>query len=138
MNESNDRVIELAKQARLRAVAPFSKFLVGAAVQTDQGKLYSGCNVESASYGSTICAERVAIWKAISEGERNFTKLAVVTDSDLLTPPCGACRQAIWEFCKDATIVLANLRGDREEWRITELLPRAFDATFLKDSGRGH
>jgi cytidine deaminase len=115
-------------------VAPFSGFLVGAAVRTEEGKVYSGCNVESASYGLTVCAERVAIWKALSEGERQFAELAVVADTEALTPPCGTCRQIIWEFCKNATIVLANLRGEKEVVSVKDLLPRAFDARFLKGS----
>ena len=134
MSEDNlPELIEIAKRARLRSVAPFSSFLVGAAVRTKEGKVYTGCNVESASYGLTVCAERVAIWKALSEGERDFTELAVVADTESLTPPCGTCRQIIWEFCKQATIVLANLRGDNQIVSIAELLPRAFDARFLKD-----
>jgi len=126
-------LIEAAKRARLQSVAPFSKFLVGAAVRTENGKVYTGCNVESASYGLTVCAERVAIWKALSEGERQFTELAVVADTDSLTPPCGTCRQIIWEFCKHARIVLANLQGKTEAVSIVDLLPRAFDARFLKE-----
>lgn len=126
-------LIERATEARLQSVAPFSNFLVGAAVRTENGKVYTGCNVESASYGLTVCAERVAIWKALSEGERRLTELAVVADTESLTPPCGTCRQIIWEFAKHATIVLANLRGQRETVSITELLPRAFDARFLKE-----
>ena len=132
-DDSLSDLIEIATHARLQSVAPFSSFMVGAAVKTVGGKVYTGCNVESASYGLTVCAERVAIWKALSEGERNFTELAVVADTDSLTPPCGTCRQIIWEFCKKATIVLANLRGDREIVSIGDLLPRAFDARFLKD-----
>lgn len=133
MSEHNfDPLIEAATAARLQSVAPFSNFLVGAAVRTAEGKVYIGCNVESASYGLTVCAERVAIWKALSEGERQFTELAVVTDTETLTPPCGTCRQIIWEFCKNATIVLANLKGDTEIVSIKELLPRAFDARFLR------
>ena len=124
-------LIEAATEARLQSVAPFSNFLVGAAVRTAAGKVYIGCNIESASYGLTVCAERVAIWKALSEGERDFTELAVVADTATLTPPCGTCRQIIWEFCKHATIVLANLRGETEIVSIKELLPRAFDARFL-------
>lgn len=124
-------LIEAATEARLQSVAPFSSFLVGAAVRTAAGKVYVGCNIESASYGLTVCAERVAIWKALSEGERDFTELAVVADTETLTPPCGTCRQIIWEFCKHATIVLANLRGETEIVSIKELLPRAFDARFL-------
>jgi cytidine deaminase len=126
-------LIERATEARLQSVAPFSNFLVGAAVRAENGKVYTGCNVESASYGLTVCAERVAIWKALSEGERRFTELAVVADTESLTPPCGTCRQIIWEFAKHATIVLANLRGQRETVSIKELLPRAFDARFLKE-----
>ena len=132
-NDSLSDLIKIATRARLQSVAPFSSFLVGAAVRTGEGKVYTGCNVESASYGLTVCAERVAIWKALSEGERNFTELAVVADTDSLTPPCGTCRQIIWEFCKKATIVLANLQGDHEIVSIGGLLPRAFDARFLKD-----
>ncbi|MGI8919966.1 MAG: cytidine deaminase [Pyrinomonadaceae bacterium] len=124
-------LIEAATAARLQSVAPFSNFLVGAALRTAAGKVYIGCNIESASYGLTVCAERVAIWKALSEGERDFTELAVVADTETLTPPCGTCRQIIWEFCKHATIVLANLRGQTEIVSIRELLPRAFDARFL-------
>ena len=132
MNEHNfPPLIESAKKARLQSIAPFSNFLVGAAVRTAGGKVYIGCNVESASYGLTVCAERVAIWKALSEGEREFTELAVVADTGTLTPPCGTCRQIIWEFCKHATIVLANLNGQTEIVSIKDLLPRAFDARFL-------
>lgn len=134
--DSLQPLIEAATRARLQSVAPFSEFLVGAAVRTENGKVYIGCNIESASYGLTVCAERVAIWKALSEGERNFTELAVVADTESLTPPCGTCRQIIWEFCKNATIVLANLRGQSETVFIRELLPRAFDARFLKEAGR--
>ena len=131
--ESLQSLIETATNARLQSVAPFSNFLVGAAVRTENGKVYTGCNVESASYGLTVCAERVAIWKALSEGERQFTELAVVADTESLTPPCGTCRQIIWEFAKHATIVLANLRGQRETVSIKDLLPRAFDARYLKE-----
>ena len=136
MSEDNQTLIEAATAARVRSVAPFSHFLVGAALQTKDGKVFTGCNVESASYGLTVCAERVAIWKALSEGERDFTRLAIVTDTEQLTPPCGTCRQIIWEFCKHATIVLANLRGLEGELQIADLLPRAFDARFLKEVGR--
>jgi cytidine deaminase len=125
------QLIEAAKQARSYSVAPFSNFLVGAAVRTEDGKIYTGCNVESASYGLTVCAERVAIWKALSEGERNFTELAVVADTETLTPPCGTCRQIIWEFARNADIVFANLQGESEVFHVADLLPRAFDARFL-------
>jgi len=135
LSEDFRPLIEAALQARLRSVAPFSNFRVGAAVRTESGKLYTGCNVESASYGLTVCAERVAIWKALSEGERDFTSLAVVADTDSLTPPCGTCRQIIWEFAKGAKIVFANLKGDTEIFEVVDLLPRAFDARFLKAGG---
>ena len=124
-------LVETAKAARLLSVAPFSNFLVGAAVKTEDGTVYTGCNIESASYGLTVCGERVAIWKALSEGDKHFTELAIVADTETLTPPCGTCRQIIWEFCRDATIILANLKGESQIVYIRELLPRAFDARFL-------
>jgi cytidine deaminase len=127
------QLIDAAQQARMHSVAPFSNFQVGAAVRTEDGKIYTGCNVESASYGLTVCAERVAIWKALSEGERNFTELAVVADTETLTPPCGTCRQIIWEFARNADIVFANLQGESEVFHVADLLPRAFDARFLKN-----
>ena len=136
MSAAENELIETATAARLKSVAPFSNFLVGAALQTSDGKVFTGSNVESASYGLTVCAERVAIWKALSEGDRDFTNLVIVADTEQLTPPCGTCRQIIWEFCKNAKIVLANLRGEREELTIKELLPRAFDARFLKGASR--
>jgi cytidine deaminase len=135
-DSDNQQLIETATAARLQSVAPFSNFLVGAALETKAGKVYTGCNIESASYGLTVCAERVAIWKALSEGERDFTNLVVVADTETLTPPCGTCRQIIWEFAKHARITLANLRGQREEVSIKDLLPRAFDVRFLKEASR--
>lgn len=109
----------------------FSKFKVGAAVQDAAGRIHTGCNVENATYGLTVCAERVAIVKAISEGSRRFVRVAVVADTDELTPPCGACRQILWEFCGDVEIVLSNLAGKTETLRLGALFPRAFDASFL-------
>jgi cytidine deaminase len=129
-----ESLVEIATKARNCSLAPFSNFLVGAALRTEAGKIYTGCNIESASYGLTVCAERVAIWKALSECERDFTDLVVVVDTEQLTPPCGTCRQIIWEYCKHAKITLANLRGQRQEVNIGDLLPRAFDARFLKDA----
>ena len=134
--KNSESLIEVAKQARQQAVAPFSNFQVGAAVRTEDGKVFTGCNIESASYGLTVCAERVAIWKALSEGERNFTELAVVADTETLTPPCGTCRQIIWEFARGAKIIFANLDGKTETFEIADLLPRAFDARFLKSNVR--
>lgn len=129
------RLIESATNARQCALARYSNFCVGAALESEGGAVYTGCNVESAAYEQTICAERVAIWKALSEGERKFTHLAVVVDTERLTPPCGACRQVIWEFCGDIPVTLANLRGDTETFQMKELLPHPFDAGFLEESG---
>jgi cytidine deaminase len=126
-----DALIAAAVAARENAHAAFSKFKVGAAVQDDTGRIHTGCNVENATYGLTVCAERVAIFKAISEGARRFTRVAVVADTETLTPPCGACRQILWEFCGDVEIVLSNLTGKTETMRLATLFPRAFDASFL-------
>jgi cytidine deaminase len=131
-----DNLVEIATRARTCSLAPFSNFLVGAALRTEAGKIYTGCNIESASYGLTVCAERVAIWKALSECERDFTDLVIVVDTEQLTPPCGTCRQIIWEYCKHAKITLANLRGQSEVVDIRELLPKAFDARFLQNAMR--
>lgn len=131
METTEKELIETARRARERAHAPFSRFRVGAALAAEEGEVYTGCNIENASYGLTMCAERVAIFKAISEGAKTFTRLAVVADTDALTPPCGPCRQIIWEFCGDIPVVMSNLEGRAETVRMSELLPRAFDAGFL-------
>jgi cytidine deaminase len=130
--EETEELIKAAQDVREKAYAPYSDFKVGAAVRTKEGKIYTGCNVESASYGLTVCAERVAIWKAVSEGEKEFTHVAVVADTQELTPPCGVCRQIIWEFCGDIPITFANLNDKNETLQMKELLPRAFDTKFLK------
>lgn len=127
----HDLLIAAAKQARENAHAPYSNFRVGAALRSSSGRIFSGCNVENATYGLTVCAERVAIFKAISEGERGFSAIAVVTDTDALTPPCGACRQLIWEFCGDVAVTMANLGGQRETVQMRELFPRPFDDSNL-------
>ena len=129
---NKEKLIEAAQEARERAFAPYSNFKVGAAVETVDGEIFIGCNIESASYGLTVCAERVAIWKAVSEGKMNFKTIAVVVDTEELTPPCGVCRQIIWEFCHDIPVILANLKGKSEVVQMRELLPRAFDTKFLK------
>src|ERR1700693_1601978 len=126
-----DALILAAKQARENAHAPFSDFRVGAAVRANSGRTYTGCNIENASYGLTCCAERVAIFKALSEGERGFDAIAVVTETDTLTPPCGACRQIIWEFCGDVPVIMANLKGKVLQEKMSSLLLRAFDSSFL-------
>jgi cytidine deaminase len=126
-----EALIAAAKHARENAHAKFSNFKVGAGLRANSGKIYGGCNVENATYGLTVCAERVAIFKAISEGERKFDAIAVVTDTDALTPPCGACRQLIWEFCGDVPVVMTNLKGKVEVMRMRELFPKPFDASNL-------
>ncbi len=125
------RLIAKARRARLKAFAPFSKFKVGAAVETPRGRVYTGANVENASYGLTLCAERVAILHAVAQGERRFRRLAVVADTNRLTPPCGACRQIIWEFCGDVEVILGNLKGQSAVHRMSALLPLPFDASLL-------
>jgi cytidine deaminase len=132
MTHSDRELIDAATAVRENAYAPFSDFRVGAALETDDGEVISGCNVESASYGLTVCAERVAIWKAISQGKRKIKQIAVVADTEELTPPCGVCRQIIWEFGGDIPVILANLKGKIEVVQMSELLPRAFDTKFLK------
>lgn len=129
---NKEKLIEAANEARERAFAPYSNFKVGAALETADGEIFIGCNIESASYGLTVCAERVAIWKAISEGKKKFTSIAVTVDTEDLTPPCGVCRQIIWEFCGDIPVILTNLKGKSETVQMKELLPRAFDSKFLK------
>ena len=126
-----NKLIEAAFAAREHAHAPFSKFKVGAALEDDSGHIFTGCNVENATYGLTICAERVAVFKAISEGALKFKRIAVAADTDALTPPCGACRQILWEFCGDVEITLANLSGRTEVLKLGDLFPRPFDASFL-------
>jgi cytidine deaminase len=127
----HDALIAAARAAREYAHAPYSNFRVGAAVRAKSGRIFTGCNVENATYGLTLCAERVAVFKAISEGERGFDAVAVVADTDTLTPPCGSCRQILWEFCGDAEVVLANLNGKVERYRMSALFPKPFDHSFL-------
>lgn len=132
MESNNKELVEAATRVRENAYAPFSKFKVGAALETDDGQIIVGSNVESASYGLTVCAERVAVWNAISQGKRKITRIAVVADTEDLTPPCGVCRQIIWEFGGDIPVIFANLKGDVETVQMKDLLPRAFDTKFLK------
>src|ERR1051325_3602177 len=115
-----------ALAARENAHAPFSKFRVGAALEDDTGRIHTGCNVENATLGLTICAERVAVFKAISEGVKpgQFRRVAIAADTDTLTPPCGACRQILWEFCGDLEIVMVNPRGKTETYRLQQLFPK--------------
>jgi cytidine deaminase len=124
-------LVMAARQAREHAVADFSNFKVGAALLTSSGDVVTGCNVENASYGLTMCAERVAIFKALSEGHRSFTSIVIVADTEDPTPPCGACRQIIWEFCGDVEVTLANLQQVTKTLRRTDLVPLPFDKRLL-------
>src|SRR5579862_5921797 len=126
-----DPLLEAALRARANAHAPFSRFQVGAALEEESGRIFTGCNVENATYGLTLCAERVAVFKAISEGARKFRRIVVAADTDTLTPPCGACRQILWEFCGDVPITLVNLTGKTETYQLKDLFPKPFDVSFL-------
>lgn len=128
---NRDPLIEAALAVRKNAHAPYSHFQVGAAVEDESGRIHTGCNVENATYGLTVCAERIAVFKAISEGARKFKRIAVAADTHVLTPPCGACRQILWEFCGDVELVLVNLQNKTEIFRLKDLFPRPFDASFI-------
>ena len=131
MSVSESHLVDAARAARERAIAPYSKFRVGAALAARDGRIFTGCNVENASYGLTVCAERVALLKALSEGVRDFTALVVVADTDAPTPPCGACRQLLWEYCGDIPVTLANLDAVTAHHAFRELLPFPFDGRLL-------
>jgi cytidine deaminase len=126
-----DRLIQAAREVRERAHAPYSGFKVGAAIEDEHGRVFTGCNVENASYGLSVCAETAAVLKAISEGAAKLKRIAVVADSNTLTPPCGACRQILWEFCGDAELTMANLSDKAETVLMKQIFPRPFDASFL-------
>jgi cytidine deaminase len=128
---ASDALIAAALAARENAFAPYSKFRVGAAIEDTGGRIHTGCNVENSTYGLTVCAERVALLKAVSEGVRKFRRVAIAADTDRLTPPCGACRQILWEFCGDIEIVLVNPRGKTETHRLKDLFPKPFDVSYL-------
>jgi cytidine deaminase len=124
-------LIDSARRARERAVAPYSTFKVGAALETDDGIVVTGCNIENSTYGLTVCAERVAVFKAVSEGQRRFTRIAIVADTTEPTPPCGPCRQILWEFCGNIEVILANLQQETGRYRLADLLPLPFDQRLL-------
>ena len=129
MNDSD--LVKAARAARRHAHAAFSTFKVGAALETADGTVITGCNIENATYGLTICAERVAMFKALSEGHRRFRRIAIVADTAAPTPPCGACRQILWEFGGDLEVILANLRREIGRHQLRALLPLPFDARLL-------
>jgi cytidine deaminase len=133
----SDPLVDAARRARDRAIAPYSGFKVGAALMTSAGRIVEGCNIENASYGLTTCAERVALLKALSEGERRFVRIAVVADTEAPTPPCGPCRQLLWEYCGDIPVVMANLERVTATHAMSELLPLPFDRRALDRDDRG-
>jgi cytidine deaminase len=126
-----ETLFQAALDARRHAHAPYSHFQVGAAVEAADGRIFTGCNIENASYGLTMCAERVAVFKALSEGAREFRRVAIAAATEVLTPPCGACRQILWEFCGDVELTLLNPQGSTEVFRLKDLFPRPFDVSFL-------
>ena len=126
VKEKFKKLIKEAEKARKRAYTPYSKFKVGAAVLCDDGKIFTGCNIENASFGLALCAERVAIFKAVSEGSTKFEAIAVIGDTDKPCSPCGACRQVISEFDENIPLIMANLKGDVKIKKIGDLLPEAF------------
>lgn len=129
-----EQLIEEAKLAKKMAYVPYSNFEVGAALLTEDGKVYRGCNIENAAYSVTNCAERTALFKALSEGDKSFKMLAVVADTDRPCSPCGACRQVISELCpRDMKVVLTNMKGDILETTVEELLPGAFSPEDLHE-----
>ena len=128
----SDPLVVAAREARQRARATFSHFKVGAALETADGRVITGCNIENATYGLTLCAERVAMFKAVSDGHDSFRRIAIVADTATPTPPCGPCRQILWEFAGDIEVILANLEEEKGRYRLSDLLPLPFDARLLR------
>ena len=131
-SNTEESLVAAATDARTRAQARYSNFKVGAALETAEGAIVSGCNIENATYGLTLCAERVALVKALSEGRTRFTRIAVVADTEAPTPPCGPCRQLLWEYCGDIDVILANLERTTATLRLSALLPMPFDGRLLE------
>ena len=132
MPDDSQRLLDLARSARANASARFSGFKVGAALEAADGRVFTGCNVENATYGLTVCAERVALFNAISEGVREFRRVAVVADTEAPTPPCGACRQLLWEFGGNLEVILGNLTAETGRHQLKDLFPLPFDDRFLR------
>ena len=128
---TSEQLIQQALKVREAAQAPFSEFKVGAVVITTDNRIYTGCNIETSSFGLTICAERVAIFKAVSEGEREFNAIYIASDSERFTPPCGACRQVLWELAGDIAVFMINRSAEYQKSTLHELLPFGFDKSFL-------
>lgn len=131
MSSRDENLIRQARKARRYAHAPYSKFRVGAALLSRNGEVFTGCNVENSSYGLTMCAERTAIFKAISMGEHNFQAIAVVASDPDFTPPCGACRQVLWDLAGNIDFVMVNSKGDIRVKKLKSLLPYAFNEKHL-------
>jgi cytidine deaminase len=132
MTSMTDPLIDAARAARRHARAPYSRFAVGAAIETSAGRIITGCNIENATFGLTLCAERVAVFKAVSEGHDRFRRIAIVADTERPTPPCGPCRQILWELAGDIEVILANLQEEKGRYRLGQLLPLPFDARMLE------
>ena len=133
----SETLVAAARRAREHARAAYSGFRVGAALECADGTVVTGCNIENATYGLTVCAERVALWKALSEGHDAFRAIAVVADAAQPTPPCGPCRQLLWEYCGDIDVVLANLVEETGRYRLSELFPAPFDRSSLRSGAPG-
>ncbi len=134
MSLRRDSMQELAKKAiaaRKRAIAPYSNFHVGAALLTRDGRIYEAGNIESSSYGLTICAERVALFKALSDGEKDFVAIAIAAGTEEFCSPCGACRQVLWDYAPDIEVILVNRGEDIQTYSLKQLLPKAFDKKLL-------
>ncbi len=129
---ASDALVDAARAARAHARASYSTFRVGAALQCADGAIVTGCNIENATYGLTMCAERVALFKALSDGHDRFVRIVVVADTAAPTPPCGPCRQLLWEYCGDIEVVMANLERETARHQLAELLPMPFDRRLLK------
>ncbi|HOP49581.1 MAG TPA: cytidine deaminase [Ignavibacteriales bacterium] len=130
---TNEELAKLAIEAKQNAYPPYSKFHVGAALLTKDGKVYKGCNVEISSYGLTMCAERTAAFKAYSEGEREFTAIAISSDYEGFTPPCGACRQVLWDLCGDIDFIMVNHKNELKVMKMSELMPFSFGSDMLNE-----
>lgn len=130
--KATDELVREARLARDRAIAPYSNFQVGAALRTKGGRIIRGCNIENGTYGLTVCAERVALLAALADGEREYDAVAVVTQSEKPSPPCGPCRQLMWEYCGDIDVILSNLDGSIEVMKLSELFPRPFEFKLEK------